>query len=117
MADIRRDLKEAREFVKLMFPEERLPRARGRVAVTVTRAAGASSAVLEDIKLSFRRFGNSKGTWSEPCSCFVLVLWEGIDMKSVEDVDVFKLAHQVSAQDLLDPEEFPEDRDFQCRGR
>ena len=25
VADIRRDLKEAREFVKLMFPRERLP--------------------------------------------------------------------------------------------
>ena len=27
-ADIRKDLKEARKFVKLMFPEERFPRQR-----------------------------------------------------------------------------------------
>ena len=27
---------------------------------------------------------------------FVLVLWEGIEMKSVEDLDVFKLAHQLA---------------------
>jgi hypothetical protein len=26
----------------------------------------------------------------------VLVLWEGIEMKSVEDLDVFKLAHQLA---------------------
>ena len=33
-------------------------------------------------------------------------------MKSVEDLDVFKLAHQVSAQDLLDHEEFPRTETF-----
>ena len=35
------------------------------------------------------------------CSWIVLILWEGIEMKSVEDLDVFKLAHQLGAQDLL----------------
>src|SRR5438552_2932570 len=35
------------------------------------------------------------------CSCFVLVLGEGNSMKSVENLHVFKLAHQLGAQDLF----------------
>jgi hypothetical protein len=38
---------------------------------------------------------------------FVLVLWEGIDMKSVEDLDVFKLAHQLALKTYSTTKVFP----------
>jgi 23S rRNA-intervening sequence protein len=38
---------------------------------------------------------------------FVLVLWEGIEMKSVEDLDVFKLAHQLALKTYSTTKVFP----------
>jgi len=38
---------------------------------------------------------------------FVFVLWEGIDMKSVEDLDVFKLAHQLALKTYSTTKVFP----------
>jgi hypothetical protein len=37
----------------------------------------------------------------------VLVLWEGIEMKSVEDLDVFKLAHQLALKTYSTTKVFP----------
>ena len=45
-------------------------------------------------------------------SCFVLVLWEGIDMKSVEDLDVFKLAHQLALKTYSTTKTFPSAETF-----
>ena len=38
---------------------------------------------------------------------FVSVLWEGIEMKSVEDLDVFKLAHQLALKIYSTTKAFP----------
>ena len=38
---------------------------------------------------------------------FVFVLWEEIEMKSVEDLDVFKLAHQLALTTYSTTEVFP----------
>ena len=38
---------------------------------------------------------------------FGFVLWEGIDMKSVEDLDVFKLAHQLALKTYSTTKVFP----------
>jgi hypothetical protein len=62
---------------------------------------------------SFRRFGNSK----EPCSCFVFVLWEGIEIKSVEDLDVFKLAHQLALKTYSTTKTFQGQRRLVSRTR
>jgi hypothetical protein len=40
-------------------------------------------------------------------SVFVLVLWEGIKMKSVEELDVFKLAHQLALKTYSTTKAFP----------
>jgi len=37
----------------------------------------------------------------------VLVLWEGIEMKSVEDLDVFELAHQLALKTCSTTKTFP----------
>jgi hypothetical protein len=37
----------------------------------------------------------------------VLVLWEEIEMKSVEDLDVFKLAHQLALKIYSTTKGFP----------
>jgi four helix bundle protein len=42
----------------------------------------------------------------------VLVLWEGIDMKSVEDLDVFKLAHQLALKTYSTTKTFPKAETF-----
>ncbi len=41
------------------------------------------------------------------CSWIVLILWEGIEMKSVEDLDVFKLAHQLALKTYSVTKTFP----------
>ena len=46
------------------------------------------------------------------CSCFVLVLWEGIEMKSVEDLDVFKLSHQLALKTYSVTKTFPKKETF-----
>jgi len=46
------------------------------------------------------------------CSCFVLVLWEGIEMKSVEDLDVFKLSHQLALKTYSVTKTFPKEETF-----
>ena len=38
---------------------------------------------------------------------FVSVLWEGIEMKSVEDLDLFKLAHQLALKTYSTTKAFP----------
>ena len=38
---------------------------------------------------------------------FVSVLWEGFEMKSVEDLDVFKLAHQLALKTYSTTKAFP----------
>ena len=38
---------------------------------------------------------------------FGFVLWEGIDMKSVADLDVFKLAHQLALKTYSTTKVFP----------
>jgi hypothetical protein len=43
---------------------------------------------------------------------FVLVLWEGIEMKSVEDLDVFKLAHQLALKTYSTTKTFPSAETF-----
>ena len=43
---------------------------------------------------------------------FVPVLWEGIDMKSVEDLDVFKLAHHLALQTYSATKSFPRTETF-----
>jgi len=40
---------------------------------------------------------------------FVSVLWEGIEMKSVEDLDVFKLAHQLALKTYSTTKVFPKE--------
>jgi 23S rRNA-intervening sequence protein len=42
----------------------------------------------------------------------VLVLWEGIEMKSVEDLDVFKLAHQLALKTYSTTKVFPREETF-----
>ena len=37
----------------------------------------------------------------------MLVLWEGSEMKSVEDLDVFKLAHQLALKTYSTTKTFP----------
>jgi len=39
----------------------------------------------------------------------VLVLWEGSEMKSVEDLDVFKLAHQLALKTYAVTKKFPKE--------
>jgi len=42
----------------------------------------------------------------------VLVLWEEIEMKSVEDLDVFKLAHQLACKTYSTTKSFPRTETF-----
>ena len=42
----------------------------------------------------------------------MLVLWEGIEMKSVEDLDVFKLAHQLALKTYSMTKTFPSAETF-----
>jgi four helix bundle protein len=42
----------------------------------------------------------------------VLVFWEGIEMKSVEDLDVFKLAHQLALKTYSTTKVFPREETF-----
>ena len=43
---------------------------------------------------------------------FVSVLWEGIDMKSVEELDVFKLAHELALKTYSTTKVFPKEETF-----
>ena len=40
---------------------------------------------------------------------FVSVLWEGIEMKSVEELDVFKLAHELALKTYSTTKVFPKE--------
>jgi hypothetical protein len=42
----------------------------------------------------------------------VLVLWEGNGMKSAEDLDVFKLAHQLALKTYSVTKTFPKEETF-----
>ena len=50
--------------------------------------------------------------WGERGSCYVIVSLEGEQMRTVEDLDVFKLAHQLALKTYLATKGFPEEELF-----
>ena len=61
---------------------------------------------------SFRRFENSGERGKSRARDLVLVLWEGMEMKSVEDLDVFKLVHQLALKIYSTTKGFPREEMF-----